>query len=119
MHILQALSGFNELSVFGLDARYYCVKTKDQPNTIMDPKLLDILCCPITLKPLRMLNSSKLQELNQAIADQQLRARGGDLIQEPLADALVTNDGRLVYPVNDGVPVLLEEACIDLELQQD
>jgi uncharacterized protein YbaR (Trm112 family) len=30
-----------------------------------------------------------------------------------LAEALVTRDGRLVYPIRNGIPVLLEEESID------
>jgi uncharacterized protein len=83
----------------------------------MDSKLLDILCCPITLKPLHSVSGSNLVELNRMIVAGELVNRGGDLLSEPLTEALFTDDNRLVYPVLDGVPVLLEEACIDLASQ--
>jgi uncharacterized protein YbaR (Trm112 family) len=34
-------------------------------------------------------------------------------LPESLSEALVTRDGRLVYPVRAGIPVLLEEESID------
>jgi uncharacterized protein YbaR (Trm112 family) len=37
----------------------------------------------------------------------------------PLAEALVTADGDLVYPVRDGVPILFEEACIHWAAYKD
>ena len=83
----------------------------------MDSKLLDILCCPITHKPLTRLSADKLAELNQKIQAGLLVDRSGQVLTEPLQQALLTNDGRLVYPVNDGVPVLLEDLCIDLRSQ--
>jgi len=36
-------------------------------------------------------------------------------VDEPLAEALVTDDGKRVYPVNDGIPVLLEGESIQME----
>lgn len=80
----------------------------------MDSKLLDILCCPITLKPLHSVRGGNLDEINRMISAGELSSRGGDMVTEPLTEALFTDDDRLVYPVRDGLPVLLEEACIDL-----
>jgi uncharacterized protein YbaR (Trm112 family) len=83
----------------------------------VDSKLLDILCCPITHKPLTKLSADKLAELNQKIAAGALVDRSGEILSTSLEQALQTNDGRLVYPVCDGVPVLLEDLCIDLRSQ--
>jgi len=80
----------------------------------MDSKLLDILCCPVTLKPLGELTADQLSQLNAAISEGGVHTRSGDLLEHPLDGALITEDARLVYPVADGVPVLLEEAGIDL-----
>jgi len=85
----------------------------------MDSKLLDILCCPVTLKPLGKLPEERLAQLNAAIAKGQVHNRGGDVLSDAFSAALITNDDRLVYPVSDGVPVLLEEAAIDLAALQD
>lgn len=83
----------------------------------MDSKLLDILCCPITHKPLTRLSAEALVALNQKIEAGVLVDRSGEVLTVPLQQALQTDDGRLVYPVNDGVPVLLEDLCIDLRSQ--
>ena len=83
----------------------------------MDSKLLDILCCPITHKPLTRLSADQLAKLNEKIAAGELVDRSGEVLTAALQQALQTNDGRLVYPVNDGVPVLLEDLCIDLRSQ--
>jgi uncharacterized protein YbaR (Trm112 family) len=78
----------------------------------IDPRLLEILCCPITHRPLQELRSEVLDRVNTAIAKGNVRNHGGAEIRESLAEALVTTDGDLVYPVQDGIPVLLEEECI-------
>lgn len=79
----------------------------------MDKRLLDIVCCPVTKLPLQLLDSERLMRLNTAITAGQLHNRAALPLTETLPEALVTRDGRLVYPVRDGIPVLLEEESID------
>jgi uncharacterized protein len=79
----------------------------------MDKRLLDIVCCPVTKLPLQLLDSEHLTKLNGAISAGSLRNRAAQSLPEPLSEALVTRDGRLVYPVREGIPVLLEEESID------
>lgn len=79
----------------------------------MDKRLLDIICCPVTKLPLQLLDSENLATLNAAISSGQLRNHGAAPLPEILTEALVTRNGRLVYPVRDGIPVLLEEESID------
>jgi uncharacterized protein YbaR (Trm112 family) len=75
-------------------------------------KLLDILCCPITRRPLQRLDAATLARVNEAIVAGSVRNHGGLEIRDTLQAALVTTEGDLVYPVRDGVPVLFEEDCI-------
>ncbi len=79
----------------------------------MDKKLLDIICCPLTKLPLELLGSDLLARLNNAIASGDIVNRGGQNLTAPLQEALVTRDSRLVYPVRDSIPILLEEESID------
>ena len=48
----------------------------------MDPKLLEILVCPVTKGP---------------------------LVYDKAKQELVSKSARLAYPVRDGIPVMLEE----------
>ena len=79
----------------------------------MDKKLLDIVCCPLTRLPLQLLDGTRLARLNSAIESGGIRARSDSPVGERLIEALVTRDGRLVYPVREGIPILLEEESID------
>ena len=78
----------------------------------MDSRLLEILCCPITRRPLHRADERLLAQLNSAIGEGKVRNHGGAEVNQPLSEALVTTDGDLVYPVQDDIPILLEEACI-------
>jgi len=81
----------------------------------MDKKLLSILCCPVTHKGLALARAELLNSLNAAIEAGELVNRDGVVVTEKLSEALVTDDGKTVYPVNDGIPVLLEGESVLLE----
>jgi len=80
----------------------------------MDKKLLTILCCPVTHKGLLLARPDLLESVNAAIAAGSLVNRDGENLAEPLAEALVTDDGKLLYPVDDGIPILLEGESVAL-----
>ncbi|MEX0976574.1 MAG: Trm112 family protein [Woeseia sp.] len=81
----------------------------------MDKRLLGILCCPISHKGLALARGDLLKKVNAAIAARRLANREGETLSEALGEALVTDDGKLLYPVRDGIPVLLESESIGLE----
>jgi uncharacterized protein YbaR (Trm112 family) len=78
----------------------------------MDRKLLDILACPATRQPLALLESRGLDALNRAIAAGSIHRADDSLQAEPVREALVTRDRKLVYRIDDGIPVLLVEESI-------
>jgi uncharacterized protein YbaR (Trm112 family) len=82
----------------------------------MDKRLLTILRCPVTHKGLSLLKKDKLAKLNEAIAEGKVKTLDGVPLDGPLAEALVTDDGKRLYPVSDGIPVLLEGESVHLEL---
>lgn len=85
----------------------------------VDGKLLEILCCPVSRTPLTRLEASRLERLNREIEAGKARFVGGEPVGEALQEALVTEDGKVIYPVNDGIPVLLEERGIGTVQFQD
>lgn len=75
-------------------------------------KLLEILCCPVSKTPLTVLGQQKLDQLNGAIKNGDALFVDGEKVTEPLQEALITEDGKVIYPVQDDIPVLLEEKGI-------
>ena len=78
----------------------------------VDGKLLEILCCPVSKSPLTMLGRGKLEKLNTAISAGEVLFVGGEKVRAPLQEALISADGKIIYPVQDDIPVLLEEKGI-------
>ena len=82
----------------------------------VEPKLLEILVCPVTKVSVQVLGKRKLAALNRAIAEGGVRHLGGEAVKAPLGEALVTTD---VYRVDDGSPVMLEDLAIPTEQLAD
>lgn len=78
----------------------------------MDRKLLDILACPASRQSLAMLNAAGLDALNRAIASGHVHRMDDAVQSEPLREALLTRDRKIVYRIDDGIPVLLVEEGI-------
>jgi uncharacterized protein YbaR (Trm112 family) len=81
----------------------------------MNKKLLTILHCPITHKGLALANAKTLKTVNDAIAAGRVANQEGQTLHAPLAEALLTDDGKVLYPVADGIPVLLAGESINME----
>ena len=63
-------------------------KWSDRPATAVDPKLLEILVCPLTKGPL------------EYDADKQ---------------ELISRSAKLAYPIRDGIPIMLPEEARRLD----
>jgi uncharacterized protein YbaR (Trm112 family) len=74
---------------------------------VIDPDLLAILACPATHQPLAMAEDAVLEALNQRIQAGGVQNVGGADVTEPLEAGLVREDGQIVYPIRDRIPVLL------------
>jgi len=81
----------------------------------MDKRLLTILRCPVTHKGLSLARSATLHAVNTAIKSGNLCNREGRVLDEPLQEALVSDDEKVLYPVRDGIPVLLEGEAVNME----
>lgn len=81
---------------------------------MIDDTLLDILVCPETKQPLRVADVDLLAGVNSAIASGSVSNRGGASVREPLVEALVREDGGVLYPVRDDIPIMLIDESIPL-----
>jgi uncharacterized protein YbaR (Trm112 family) len=80
----------------------------------VSPELLEILVCPETKQPVALAPAALLDSLNEKIRAGTLRNRGGQPVSAELREALLREDGRVIYPVDDGIPVMLVEESIEL-----
>lgn len=62
-----------------------------EPPSGVDPRLLEILICPVTRMP---------------------------LVYDRAANELISKKARLAYPIRGGIPIMLEEEARDLDEDQ-
>ena len=78
----------------------------------MDKRLLDILCCPVTKVPVRPLARNELDALNAAISTGGVQTTASIAVSSVLQAGLITNDGKLIYRIEDDIPVMLADEAI-------
>jgi uncharacterized protein YbaR (Trm112 family) len=67
----------------------------------VDDDMLRILCCPVTHQALR-------------VADKVTLSDASDKVSRPIAEGLIREDGRMLYPIRNGIPLLIPEEGIPL-----
>ncbi|MGE3173151.1 MAG: Trm112 family protein [Planctomycetota bacterium] len=83
----------------------------------LDPEFLQMLVCPASRKPLRELPAHELAALNARIARGAVHNRGGSEVARALEGGLVPEGDRVVYPILDGIPILLTSEAIALDAE--
>jgi uncharacterized protein YbaR (Trm112 family) len=78
----------------------------------VDRRLLEILCCPVSKVPVVPLARDRLAELNRRIEAGAVQTVRGVAIATPLAEGLITTDGKVIYRIDDGIPVMLPDEAI-------
>ena len=80
----------------------------------LDPALLDILICPESRQPVAMAAADLLARVNAAIESGDTVNRGGDPVSDPVTEGLLREDGRILYPIRDGIPIMLIDESIEV-----
>ncbi len=75
-------------------------------------QLLEILCCPVSHVPLKLASKAQLGYVNDQIQSGGVITVDGEPVPAALDAALLTQDGKVLYPIKDDIPVLLYEAGI-------
>lgn len=81
---------------------------------MVDPQLLEILCCPETRQDVALAPAATVESLNRQIEAGTLRNRAGEPVREKLDAGLLRADGKVLYPVREDIPVMLIEEAIPL-----
>jgi uncharacterized protein len=80
-------------------------------------ELIELLCCPETKQPVAPAPPDLVGRLEAERAAGTLRTRAGTPISEPVTEALLRADGRVVYLIRDDIPVMLLDERVELEGQ--
>ncbi len=76
------------------------IESRDGAQRV-DDDMLRILCCPVTHQALR-------------VADKVALSDASDKVSRPIAEGLIREDGRMLYPIRNGIPLLIPEEGIPL-----
>ena len=82
---------------------------------MINPELIAILVCPETKQPLSVATAEILDRVNKAAEEGSLRNQGDDGVKDRIEEGLVREDGKVMYPVRDDIPVMLLDEAIRLD----
>ena len=74
---------------------------------MVDPKLLDILCCPETKQDINLVDDAVIKKINSAIKGGSVKNRGGENVKEPIDAGLLREDRKYLYPIREDIPIML------------
>jgi uncharacterized protein YbaR (Trm112 family) len=83
--------------------------------SMVNPELLEILVCPETKQKLTLAGEEILDRVNHAVKEGYLRNQGGDRVKDRIEEGLVREDGKVMYPIWDDIPVMLLDEAIRLD----
>jgi uncharacterized protein YbaR (Trm112 family) len=81
----------------------------------LDKDLLAILCCPETKQSVTVAESALVEKLNAAVARGGLMNKGKKPVSERMDGGLIRADEKILYPIREGIPVMLIEEGIPLD----
>lgn len=81
---------------------------------MIDPGFLRLLVCPSTREPLREATAAEVAAVNAAIQKGGVQNRGGTARTAAVTGGLVPASGNVLYPIQDGIPILLSAEAIPL-----
>ncbi len=82
---------------------------------MIDPEFLKLLRCPETRQTLNIAEPAVVRSLNDRIQAGKAQNRGGAKLEQACEAGLVREDGRYLYPIRDGIPVMLIAESVALK----
>lgn len=80
---------------------------------MINPQVLESLCCPATRQPLRYATTAELAAANRQIdAGCAEKHTGTKPVSLPITEALIREDGSALYPIREGIPILLADEAV-------
>jgi uncharacterized protein YbaR (Trm112 family) len=110
---LKFRANFATLNVCGF--RLTCFHDKLTVFDMLQSELLTILCCPENHSELSPASDTMVRRINDAIREGRLTNSAGKRLVETIDGGLVREDGAVLYPIIDGIPVLLRDDAIALD----
>ena len=78
----------------------------------IDPKLLEILCCPASKQPLNQLSAKDLSFVNEQIEQGIVLNASNEKLTKHLEEALITANRQRIFRVESSIPIMIENQCI-------
>jgi uncharacterized protein len=82
---------------------------------MVDPELLDMLCCPETKEDVALADAALVEKLNQLAESGRLKNRGGEIVKEKMDAGLIRADKQVLYPIREDIPIMLIDEAIPLD----
>jgi len=77
--------------------------------------VLAALVCPQTKQPLLVAEQSLINEMNKKIASRAILNLEGITVSEPLEGGFLRQDKTILYPIRNGIPLLLQGEGIKID----
>jgi uncharacterized protein YbaR (Trm112 family) len=74
---------------------------------MVDPKLLDILCCPETKQDVYLVDEKIVKKINTAIKAGTVKNRANESVKEVIDAGLLREDRKYLYPIREDIPIML------------
>jgi uncharacterized protein YbaR (Trm112 family) len=102
-----------EFRIWDWDERHY--EIQPMGAFMIDKGLLNVLVCPKDHTPLVVADGRLTAKLNRAIAAGHVVNGMGQRVSQQIDGGLVRSDKALLYPILDGIPVMLADEAIPLD----